>query len=262
MQVRAFSDATADSVIPKSGGGIFRRVLTGLGLGSRPTLAGANSLLFNCKDVADHHSWYNEGLIGEEFRSKHHLIMLHCWLVHKRLIVEGSRGKTVQEAMFDELWEDTSNRIRGVGVNELSVNKHLKEVQGSSFRYCLELDEALTKEHNDEILEEVGGALWRYNFVRNDDVEVDHVMAMAEYVFREYESLQSVGDTAICEGRIQFGELPEWPGASVRVDGSGMYAEGKAPDAGEWKQAISNDGRVYWWNTQTRESRWTLPKQR
>jgi hypothetical protein len=24
--------------------------------------------------------------------------------------------------MFDELWEDTSSRIRGVGVNELSVS--------------------------------------------------------------------------------------------------------------------------------------------
>ena len=101
--------------------------------------------------------------------------MVHIWMMHKKLISEGDDGHVVQECLFDELWEDTSNRIRGAGINELSVrkmfdilacakhdiltflsmlshqfflaaqvNKYLKEVQGYSFRVCLELDHVLS----------------------------------------------------------------------------------------------------------------------
>ena len=63
-----------------------------------------------------------EGMIGTDFRSKQILLMVHVWMMHKRLIVEGKDGLLVQEALFDEVWEDTSNRIRGQGINELSVS--------------------------------------------------------------------------------------------------------------------------------------------
>lgn len=48
--------------------------------------------------------------------------MIHVWMIHKRLITEGREGQRLQEALFDQLWEDTSNRIRAVGIGELSVS--------------------------------------------------------------------------------------------------------------------------------------------
>lgn len=63
------------------------------------------------------------GLVGTDFRSKQVLLMIHIWILHKRLISDGKDGLLLQEALFDALWEDTSNRIRGQGVNELSVRK-------------------------------------------------------------------------------------------------------------------------------------------
>ena len=63
--------------------------------------------------------------MSNDFRSKHTMLMLHIWLVHRRLLapdlVDKGMGKNIQECLFDELWEDTSNRIRAMGVNELSV---------------------------------------------------------------------------------------------------------------------------------------------
>ena len=94
------------------------------------------------------------------------MLTLHVWMVHKRLLMEGKDGKDIQEALFDELWEDTSKRIRAVGVSELSVNKNLKDVQGYSFRACVELDEALKRESEDEVLEDIGGAVWRFVYLR------------------------------------------------------------------------------------------------
>jgi hypothetical protein len=115
-------------------------------------------------------------------------------MVHRRLI-EGSVGgssavdpskavpnyKAVQEALFDFLWEDTCNRIRNQKVNEMSVNKYLKEVQAFSFKMCIELDQSVKMPSEDEILMDIGGAIWRSVFDRSEAVEDDHVMEFAKY---------------------------------------------------------------------------------
>ncbi len=118
----------------------------------------------------------------------------------------------VQECLFDELWEDTSTRIKSHGINVISINKYLKEVQGYSFSCCLELDNALAKAaasqkllnqqsdksisadktappsslsvpaSEEEILDDIGGILWRFVFMRKDNIEPEHVMLMAKYV--------------------------------------------------------------------------------
>ena len=47
-------------------------------------------------------------------------------MVHRRLMAEGKgeqaeKALSIQECVFDEMWNDTSNRIRAAGINELSV---------------------------------------------------------------------------------------------------------------------------------------------
>ena len=107
--------------------------------------------------------------------------MTHAWMVHKRLIKEGNEGRLIQECMFDELWEDTCNRLRAIGINELSVNKYLSEVQSYSFQFCVELDQALTKPTEEEVVQDIGGALWRHAYAGNDDIDEEHVLKFARY---------------------------------------------------------------------------------
>lgn len=59
--------------------------------------------------------------LGEDFRSKHMLLVVHVWMIHKRLQREGKPGLLVQEALFDALWDDSSNRIHLKGIPEISV---------------------------------------------------------------------------------------------------------------------------------------------
>jgi cytochrome b pre-mRNA-processing protein 3 len=114
------------------------------------------------------------------FRTRHAVLMTHIWMVHKRLLLSDiQNGKLVQEALFDYLWEDTTNRIRNQKINELSVNKNLKDVQSFSFRYCIELDQSLKMPTEDEILEDIGGAIWRSVYDRAEDVSEKHVMDFA-----------------------------------------------------------------------------------
>ena len=66
------------------------------------------------------------GLISDDFKSRHTLLLTHIWMVHRRLMAEGKveqaeKALSIQECVFDEMWNDTSNRIRAAGINELSV---------------------------------------------------------------------------------------------------------------------------------------------
>lgn len=108
--------------------------------------------------------------------------MTHTWLIHKRLLKEGKEGQRLQECMFDELWEDTCARLRAIGISEISVNKHLGEVQSFSFKYCCELDEAVTKSSEAEIIDDMGGAIWRNVYIAKEDMDENHVLDFARCV--------------------------------------------------------------------------------
>jgi hypothetical protein len=108
--------------------------------------------------------------------------MTHTWLIHKRLLKEGKEGQKLQECMFDELWEDTCARLRAIGISEISINKHLGEVQSFSFKYCCELDVAVAKTDEAEVIDELGGAIWRNVYIAKEDMDENHVLDFARCV--------------------------------------------------------------------------------
>jgi len=190
--------------------------LMGFAVGSKgqvfSTIGTSKSLLTSCLKQAESAAWYNRGLVGGEFRSKHTVMLLHIWMVHKRLLLKdlGSEGPRIQESLFDEFWEDTSNRIRKVGVPEISVNKYLSEVQGYSFKTCVELDACLAKKHESEfdLLDSMGGVLWRSAYARRNEIEVDHVLELAKYVKENQQMVQSLSREEVQEGVVTFGPIP------------------------------------------------------
>jgi len=211
--------------------------LFGLQVGSKgqvfTTIGTSKSLLTSCLSQADKAPWYSRGMIGGEFRSKHTVMLLHIWMVHKRLLLKdlGSEGPRIQESLFDEFWEDTSTRIRQVGVPEISINKYLSEVQGYSFKTCVELDACLSKfgggaaagngniistappapapgPYEDELLDSMGGVLWRSAYARRNEIEVDHVLELAKYVRENQQMVQNLSKEVVHEGVITWGEIP------------------------------------------------------
>ena len=171
----------------------------------RTTLGNALSLLKTCKSQSELSGWYSRGLLTEDFRAKHSMFLIHIWIVQRRLLMPdaGKEGVLVQEAMFDELWDDTTVRIRKLGINELSLNKYLKEAQGYSFKLCMELDQAVkmnedsisnnikdtkgTKDNNIiedvpyEVMDNIGGTLWRSVYAKRTEIDEEHTMELAKY---------------------------------------------------------------------------------
>lgn len=102
-------------------------------------------------------------------------------MVNSRLVSEGKRGLQTQECLFDEFWDETTKRIRAVGIHEMSVNKRLLEVQKYSWQVCTELDAtiAATKQTDVEKLDNIGGIVWRNLYNGNDSIEDTHVLKVA-----------------------------------------------------------------------------------
>lgn len=236
-------------------------------------------MLHNCKAHAANPAWHARGLIGSEFRSKHTVLLMFIWIINQRLLAEGKEGKLLQECLFEELWEDTCARIRGIGVGELSVNKHLGEVQKYSFRFCIELDHAISMaskanraveadpskdssalseaEKEEQVIDAVGSTLWRMLYLRRqgDGLTEEHVFELARYLRREQQSVLQLSREAVWDGRIRWSP-PPWSGAGWAKGVASGEVTATQSESGEWREAIAPDGRTYYWNTVTRESRW------
>jgi hypothetical protein len=199
-------------------------------VGSKTTLGSAGTMFKICEKQAYLPFWQKTAKLGDDFRSKHMLLVVHVWMIHKRLQREGKPGLLVQEALFDALWDDSSNRIHSKGIPEISLNKYLKDVQSYSFRTCIELDQALVlltkpvevlnekklldiKEGNEKgenippmsdadmqgmlfknteeaVLDSIAGAVWRGLYLRDENVDEGLVMAVARYIRSQQLALQ------------------------------------------------------------------------
>jgi len=242
-------------------------------------LRNSEALFQSCVNQANRKAWYSRGMIPKEFRPRHCLLLSHIWMVHRRLIAEGKQGKLMQEALFDILWEDTTVRIRSVGVTELLVNKSLSDVQKYSFPMLVSLDQAVAMPSGEETLDQLGAAMWRNLWKASTDMTVEHCIVMADYVEKESAMVQELDFDALCEGRIPWSPVPSWSGVPSMLEGSDSDSGGEVLDSteaakadldsselekeeeeGEWREALALDGRRYYWNVRTRESRWDRPE--
>ena len=186
---------------------------------------------------------YTELGIEDSFYFRHSLIILHVWLVHQRLRSIGEEvdvQKDLQEQLFDRVWEDTVKRVRTLGVQELSVNKYVRDTQTFSFGAAVAYDHGLANDDH-----ELGSSLFRNLFAGREEIEDEKVLAMVEYVRSQVEHLAAIPSDDIVSGKIDWLPMPgkkETPG-----------------DTGDWQEALSEDGRAYWWNTKTRQSTWENP---
>lgn len=132
--------------------------------------------------------WPLLGRTGTTFRAKQATVALHTWLIHHRLAKEREpaqvEGKVApmrreeqeyDELLFDRFWEDTSARLRLLGVPEMSVNKHLKNVQTATLNFFLELD-FITGAVADPAEREQTLAGTLFKFIFDDD---DHALMTA-----------------------------------------------------------------------------------
>jgi cytochrome b pre-mRNA-processing protein 3 len=212
--------------------------------------------------------WFTEARIPYEFRPRHALISMHIWFIHKRLLadrVDSHLALLVQEELFDILWNDTRARIRAEGVHELTVNKHLKDAQQLTFLQCTHYDHSFQEFASDDKkrLQEISGVNWTYVLNKDEEANEDLLKRLTMYV--EYQCvnlLQGVPDNYFWEGRIPWGDMPEF---ATMKDNNGKElpalesVPGMEVFPAPWVKTLTDAGVPYYWNMDTDETTWKKP---
>ncbi|RLN96612.1 hypothetical protein BBJ28_00013119 [Nothophytophthora sp. Chile5] len=213
----------------------------------------SSAVFQSCMNQTARPEYYRALGLPRSFRAQQALLMAHVWLVHRRLTLEGDEGKLIQELVFDRLWEETVVRIRYQNVSELTVNKHLAEVQQMCFNACIAYDQGLKS----------GPAVFQtavaQHLLDNETPEGLRIAsAMAEYMKRELKNFERLDGKYILKGVIPWSTLPETQVKEAPADDDDdVVLIGQR--FGNWRSALDNRGKLYYWNLTTRFSVWDRP---
>mmetsp|Transcript_4726 Transcript_4726/g.7186 ORF Transcript_4726/g.7186 Transcript_4726/m.7186 type:complete len:291 (+) Transcript_4726:27-899(+) len=216
---------------------------------------------------ASNPTWYSSGMMGREFRPRHAVLTMHLWFLHRRLVtdkVDPSFCLMIQEELFDILWHDTKVRIRAEGCAELTINKHLKDVQQYTFQHLTHYDHCFTElmDKPKERYETLGGLVWRHLLLQDEEAPDDLIKRLAHYIEYQHNNIcLDLPDEYFHEGRIAWGDMPDFSGVK---DNTGKLLEDipEHPDdvlPTGWLKAMADNGDSYYWKPETMHSQWERP---
>lgn len=166
----------------------------------------ADSLYRAVVEQARHPHFYSKFGVPDTPDGRFDLILLHAYVVLRRLRgIEGS-AKKLSQRFFDRIFEDMDHNLREMGVGDLRVGKKVKEMAQLFYGRIAAYDETVMLE--DEALEQ---ALAR-NLYRDEMASPRHLAIMAGYLRREVVDAQGWQLADMLSGQILFGAPPETGG--------------------------------------------------
>nr|CCA22410.1 conserved hypothetical protein [Albugo laibachii Nc14] len=211
----------------------------------------STKVLQSCVNQSAVPELYQAIRLRPDFRGQQALLMVHVWLIHRRLAKEGDAGRVLQELVFDRLWEETVLRIRHQQVSELTVNKYLKQVQQVCFNACVAYDKGLERSKTDF------NTAIRCHLLAQDDShspDEDHVRATYEYIQQNMQMLEKLDEKYLMKGVIPWAQAPKVSDLK-QID---IVLIGQK--FGKWRTALDIRGQMYYWNSESRLSAWKLPE--
>jgi cytochrome b pre-mRNA-processing protein 3 len=136
--------------------------------------------------------------IERSFRGEHSALVLHVWLVLRRLREEGESGKALAQTLYDTFQDDVEHRVHAEGVR-VRVNKWLNELEQGFYGSALAYDNALTGGQGD-----LAKVLHRNVFHGEDDASNARAQRLERYVRLTLGCLAATDGKAVREGRVRF----------------------------------------------------------
>jgi len=200
--------------------GIKRFMLTLLLFYSKQSKAirGANVVYDRITSQVDSPAIYDVFQLEKTFKTTFSLLVLHMWLVLRRLKEEGKDGVKFGQYIYEMYNHDVELRVSKAGVN-LLLTKWMKELEKIFYGNIVKYDAAISAEARQDDLVNV---IWRNIYAEEGSEAMDAaaapaVQALARYTRREATCLSLTDKDAMFSGNFKFTSLlPPTPSPSPK----------------------------------------------
>jgi len=149
--------------------------------------------------------FYTDCGVPDTVDGRFDLIVLHAFLLFRRLKDEGPAGEAVSQAVFDTMMSDMDRNLREMGVGDLGVGKRIKKMAYAFYGRLKVYDRELDPATRDDagLTEALRRNLW--GAAQAPEVGL---AAIAAYVRRATEVLAAQPADALLAGQVAFPEAP------------------------------------------------------
>lgn len=152
---------------------------------------------------------YAEFGVPDTVNGRFEMMVLHGFLIMRRLRGEGAEGAEVAQALFDVLFADMDDALRVMGVGDLGVGKRVRKMAEAFYGRAGAYDDAL---ETDDIVA-LEAAFERNIWPGEDDIERD-ATALAHYTLNSVRHLKAIGADKLLAGEASFAS-PEYDADKV-----------------------------------------------
>lgn len=140
------------------------------------------------------------------FNMQAYFMVLHAWLLHQRLVVEGSKAKKLDEEMFETCWTMTRQWLLLKKIPEYRFDAELQNIQEYMLGCCIAMDRAL--ERPDVLPARVQQCLW--NNMYSGQVKKDHkgMMRLTKYMLRQLSLMLQLETECFLNGNFVWADFP------------------------------------------------------
>lgn len=156
---------------------------------------------------ARHPFFYRDCAVPDTVDGRFDLLVLHAWLVMRRLKEAPPPADAVSQTLFDLLFFDMDQSVRVSGVGDLKVGPKVSAMGRAFFGRIEAYDRALAETADASRAAALSDAL-RRNLYRGADVPAASPEAVAGYLQRELAALAAQPDADLLAGRLRFSSLP------------------------------------------------------
>jgi len=144
--------------------------------------------------------------IDNGFNMQVYFMILHAWLLHQRLILEGSKAKKLDKDMFEACWDLCRNFMFLKKVPEYRFDAELRNVQEYMLGCCVALDKAL--ERPDILPARLQQTLWANVYSGMVKKDANSLNRLTKYVLRQLGLMLQLDASSFLEGNFVWADFP------------------------------------------------------
>lgn len=162
-----------------------------------PLKAQGESLYAQIVAQARQPRFYTEWGVADSVDGRFDLLLIHAFLVMRRLNAIGPQGQALGQSLFDVMFLDMDRALREMGVGDMSIGKHVKKMAEAFYGRVAMYEAGFL---DPPMME----AAIRNNLYRGQDGQDGAVTVLATYIRAQDEWLKNMTDKSLMAGRVAF----------------------------------------------------------